>query len=279
MMRITPKSLAQLAASMALAATIAVCVPAETALAGSDDEELHEKKQPKLGERHREFVFGVPNVPTVDWVLSSGGRLYDNWAAALEKEPPETTHPSWPTSNTKKKGGVTWRCKSCHGWDYKGAAGKYSSGSYKTGIPGVTHMHGTTPENMTGIIRDDIHRYTPDMISDEEATRIGLFIARGLHDTDAYIDRNSGSTNGSAARGARIFQNICASCHGFQGTKLDWGDDDEHAFVGTESNANPWEVLHKIRNGHPGHEMVSMRPFGMDVAVDILTYIQTLPEK
>jgi len=49
--------------------------------------------------------------------------------------------------------------------------------------------------------------------------------------------------------------------------------------VGTEANANPWEVLRKIRDGHSGHEMVALRPFPMDVSVDILTYIRTLQQK
>ena len=66
--------------------------------------------------------------------MSSGGRLYDNWMNTTGADDVEDTHPSWPASNTSKSGSVTWRCKSCHGWDYKGAAGKYGSGSYYTGI-------------------------------------------------------------------------------------------------------------------------------------------------
>ncbi|MCP3972025.1 MAG: cytochrome c [Rhodobacteraceae bacterium] len=132
---------------------------------------------------------------------------------------------------------------------------------------------------MIGVLRNEAHQYTEEMISDDQARRIGMFVTRGLHDTDAHIDRETGDTTGSAARGANFFQNICAACHGFQGTQLDWGDDSGPAYIGTESNANPWEVLHKIRNGHPGVEMISSRPFGMETAVDILTYVRTLPEK
>ncbi len=247
--------------------------------ASSEDEEKFEKKQPTLDERHQEFVYGVPDVPTNDWTLSSGGRIYDNWMNALEKKAPEGNHPAWPASNTKIQGESTWRCKACHGWDYKGVDGNYASGSWQTGIKGVMQRQGTKPSSMAAILRNATHQYTPDMISDAQALRLGLFLSRGLHDTDAYIDPDSGKTRGIASRGARIYQNVCAACHGFQGTKLDWGSDEEHAYVGTEANANPWEVLHKIRNGHPGHEMISMRPFPMDVAVDILTYIRTLPEK
>jgi len=262
---------------------LAICISAfglgGLAIAENHLNENYKKKQEKLGERFQEYVFGTPEVPTADWVMVTGGRYYDNWMNALDIDPLETTHPSWPASNTEKQGANTWRCKACHGWDYKGVNGDYAEGSWKTGIIGVNRMQGSKPSDMVPILRNATHQYTPDMITDEQILRIGLFISRGLHDTDAYINPETGNTNGIESRGARIFQNVCASCHGFQGTKLDWGSSDEPAYVGTEANANPWEVLHKIRNGHPGVEMVAMRPFGMDVAVDILTYIRTLPEK
>ncbi len=244
-----------------------------------DDDDNHRKKQLHSEDYHKEYTFGEPIVPTMDWIFSSGGRLYDNWMTAQEKDEVETTHPSWPKSNTKKSGAVTWRCKSCHGWDYKGIKGKYASGSYATGITGIFDVQGNHPDLLVAILRNSTHQYTEEMISDKMSKRIGHFIAYGLHDTDDHIDRKTGDVVGDAARGAAYFQNVCAACHGFQGTQLDWGDDDGHNYVGTEANANPWEVLHKLRNGHPGHEMVSMRPFSMKVAVDLLTYVKTLPEK
>ena len=41
-----------------------------------------------------------------------------------------------PNSNSKT-GASTHRCKSCHGWDYKGKNGDYSKGKYMTGINGI----------------------------------------------------------------------------------------------------------------------------------------------
>lgn len=269
--KIRTTSLSLLAASFALGAS--------AAYGASSDEELFEKKQEPLHENHREYVYGVPNTPTAFWNMSAGGRLYDNWMTAKDSDEPDATHPSWPASNTKKSGSVTWRCKSCHGWDYKGVNGKYSGGSYKTGIAGVVGFQGRNPGEMVAILRNDVHQYSQEMLTDDEAVRLGTFVARGLHDTDAYIDREAGNANGSAARGAGIFQNVCAACHGFQGTKLDWGDADSPAYIGTEANANSWEVLHKIRNGHPSVEMISMRPFGIEAAIDVLTYVRTLPEQ
>jgi len=82
-----------------------------------------------------------------------GGQLYDTWwavvAEAEEDEhshdehedaagAPEGDHPLWATQTTNERSGPdTWRCKECHGWDYKGADGAYGSGSHFTGFPGV----------------------------------------------------------------------------------------------------------------------------------------------
>jgi hypothetical protein len=58
-------------------------------------------------------------------LITRGGLLYDKWYGALGKEAPKKTHPAY-TKAGKKKGSSTWRCKECHGWDYKGARGAYA---------------------------------------------------------------------------------------------------------------------------------------------------------
>jgi len=49
--------------------------------------------------------------------------------------------------------------------------------------------------------------------------------------------------------------------------------------VGTEANANPWEVFFDIRHGHPGVEMVSLAAFSMEDAANVLAYAKALPQK
>lgn len=226
---------------------------------------------------HQDYIYGAPAQPTDAWIMSRGGRLYDNWFSSLDADEPEGTHPAWPASNTRT-GAVTWRCKSCHGWDYKGADGKYGSGSYKTGIGGVMPSAGKSMEAIKARIMDATHGFTTEMIPDEEMGYLAAFVSGGLDDMNAVIDSESGNVKGGdSAHGAAIFQTTCAACHGFDGRALDWGDDKEHGYVGTEANGNPWETLHKIRNGHPGVEMISLRALPMQDAVDLLAYTRTLP--
>ena len=65
--------------------------------------------------------------PTNIWAISRGGQLYDKWWEVIEAEEPKTTHPAYPAKG-EKKGSATWRCKECHGWDYKGVDGAYGKG-------------------------------------------------------------------------------------------------------------------------------------------------------
>ena len=230
-------------------------------------------------EYHRDYIFGAPAQPSEAWIMSRGGRLYDSWFNTQGIDKPKDTHPAWPASNTKKKGNVTWRCKSCHGWDYRGADGKYASGSYKTGIPGIMSFKGKSVDAIAAAIRGGPHGFTKKMIDDEQMGYLAAFVSRGLDDMNKYIDFKSGDVKGDPKKGAPIFQTNCAACHGFDGRALNWGDDKDPGFVGTEANANPWEILHKIRNGHPGTEMISLRAFDIQAAVDVLAYTKTLPEK
>lgn len=235
----------------------------------------------------QDYVAGGPEDASQTWLISSGGRLYDNWYAALGKKGPMETHPSWPAANTTIAGDATWRCKSCHGWDYNGRDGQYQSGSYATGIIGVQRMRGRDPDAIISLLGNATHRYTDERLPQHAKYRLALFISRGQHTASQYVLPNT-KVKGDAAAGKPIFQSICASCHGFDGRarKLGVSSDNSDSgykgsplFVGTKASTGPVEVLHKLRNGHPGAIMVSMRPFSIEVAANLLAYAQTLPTK
>lgn len=226
---------------------------------------------------HEDFIYGWPDQPTEAWILSRGGRLYDNWYEALGQDGPDQTHPAWPAANTKKTGAVTNRCKSCHGWDYRGAAGKYGSGSYQTGITGVDGMQSGDIDQIKSVIRDNTHGFTDAMIPERELGYLATFIARGAIDPASIIDNQTGDVSGNADAGAAIYQTTCAACHGFDGKALDFSGGDTPEYVGTIAQDNPWEALHKIRNGQPGVEMIAMRAFDDSVMADLLAYLESLP--
>jgi thiosulfate dehydrogenase len=230
----------------------------------------------------QQFVHGRPEAPTLAWQLAAGGRIYDNWWDALDRKRPRETNPAYPATG-KRNGSTTWRCVECHGWDYKGREGVSGRNGpladRYTGIKGIREARNRPAAEIVALLRSAPHGYTPEMIADEEMGRVAAFIRSGQHDTDRYIDRATGKVNGDPKRGAVLFQSLCAACHGHDGKALNWGTPQEPAYVGTEAAKLPWEVLHKIRNAHPGAAMINMRAFPLKEAIDVLAYSQSLPQK
>lgn len=212
------------------------------------------------------------------WSIARGGQLYDKWWAVLAEQAPKDTHPGYPAEG-KQKGSATWRCKECHGWDYRGAEGAYGKGAHRTGIGGIRRSVGVDPATIAEVPRDPKHGYTKAMITDAEIEHLARFVSLGQIDMDLYVDRATKKSRGDAKSGARYYQTICAVCHGFDGKLINFKDDKSPEYIGTIANENPWEFLHKARFGQPGIPMISLITLPAEDLADILASAQTLPEK
>jgi hypothetical protein len=253
-----------------LGAALMVFTSAQGLQADDDESEPHDDEAQSV-------VHGRPADPSKPWRIAQGGRIYDNWWEALDRDEPEGTHPSYPAS-AEQSGEVTWRCKECHGWDYKGAAGIYRKGSHYSGIVGIEDAIGKPVGEIAALMREPLHGYTAEMITDAELENLALFVSEGQVDMAAFIDLETRAViAGNPERGREVFQTICATCHGFDGKLLDWGEGDESAYIGTEAADLPDEVLNKILNAHPGVQMVNLRAFPLQDSIDVLSYAATLP--
>ncbi len=230
------------------------------------------------GDTEHKAPHGHAHDPTDIWAIARGGQIYDNWMAVLEADGPKTTHPAY-TAAGKKKGAGTWRCKECHGWDYMGKDGTYAKGSHFSGIKGVRGVVGMDPEKIHKIIMNKTHAYTEAMIPHSAMEKVALFLSKGQIDLDRYIDRKSVAARGNPRRGAAAYQTICAVCHGFDGTEINFKEEPKVEYVGTVCAKNPWEAMHKIRFGQPGVGMPALASLDIDDVVDIVSYCQSLPTK
>jgi thiosulfate dehydrogenase len=211
-----------------------------------------------------------------------GGQLYDKWWSVLELDEPDGDQPLWSTQSTNTRSGAdTWRCKECHGWDYKGKDGMYGSGSHATGFPGVLGMAGSDPNEVLATLRGSTN---PDhdfstVMEEQALIDLALFMSQNLMDPSEIVNADKSLVSGSAAEGATEFA-LCATCHGIQGTAINFGDESETEYLGTVAADNPWEFLHKERFGQPG---VIVMPAGVSMSrpqedyADLLAHIQTLP--
>jgi len=213
-----------------------------------------------------------------------GGQMYDEWWAVNGAPEPQGEHPLYPTEVNSLRGPDTFRCKECHGWDYRGAAGRYGSGSHFTGIRGVLGSSKSRQE-MADMIQNSPavtpngHDLASYGLSNEDAEDLAEFLMTLLIDTDDFVNGDK-SLKGDPAQGSIWYHNLtkgaCKNCHGLDGTLINFGDEEEPEWVGTVAADNPWELLHKIRMGHPGSIMPSWTRLGGSdqSAADIGRWIQ-----
>lgn len=217
------------------------------------------------------YIQGLPSRNLLASIVR-GGRLYDTWYKENKREVPPGVHPAFPAALAGERGrGVeqrtTWRCKECHGWDYRGR----EAAPAQPAVKGLTDLAGADPRQVVAALRNDTHRYS-GLLTERDMSDLANFLTHGLVDMDSYIDRKTKKARGDGANYAAHYQTICAPCHGLGGQ-----DVRTMPPLGRIANAEPWRALHGIFNGHPGEAMPPLIALPREVAVGILAYVQTLP--
>jgi thiosulfate dehydrogenase len=199
-----------------------------------------------------------------------GGRMYDRFWAEAGSEP-TTDHPLWATRpdiiSNPRVGSDTWRCKECHGWDYRGVDGAYGSGSHRTGFAGI---FGTTltPQEVFDLLADPKgHDYGSQGLTYGDLWDLARFVIEGTTDTTAMLAGDQ--FTGDPVGGQIAFESGvggedpgCAACHGFDGMSPPLGHPEFDEYPQVIARDNPWEFQHKVRFGHPGTEMRGIVIFG-----------------
>ncbi len=216
-------------------------------------------------------------LPTVEPLLSlvRGGRLYDNWVKELGALAPTRAHPAYPLDGRfADEPARTWRCKECHGWDYKGRDGQYADGRHATGIKGIRGMAGAEAAAVVEVLTDATHRYDR-VLPYQDLLDLANFVGRGQVDMDAFIDAASGAAlRPATAKATSYYGAMCANCHGAKGDRAVGVPP-----LGDIAAVSPWNALHTILNGHPSADMPALRGLGEDLAGELLAYLQTLPRR
>jgi hypothetical protein len=138
-----------------------------------------------MGKRlHIAGVIGVALMVSVSFAETEsskarGGQLYDKWYSVTGAKAPEDMHPLYPSSGKyAAKPKSNWRCKECHGWDYRGADGAYKSGKHATGIKGIDGASGRSTDQILALLKAPEHAYG-DKLSDADLQDLAAFIKGG----------------------------------------------------------------------------------------------------
>jgi len=210
--------------------------------------------------------------PNLAASIANGGRLYDDWQGATGRRQ-ALSHPAYPkTAQYADVPTITWRCKECHGPDYKGSQGQYATGPHATGIKGIRSMAGADPDQVTAVLRNRTHLFGA-VLKYRDLQDLANFVSKGQVDMDGFIDPKSRKARGDAKRGEAFYQTICVVCHGREGRFV------AKRSLGNRARQDPWESLHAMLNGHPDDNMPALRELDQKVVTDILSYVQTLQDR
>jgi len=220
----------------------------------------------------------APEVSQADQELiasvAAGGRMYDNWMRELAMKKPKFVQPTYPEEGKYfDTPWQTWRCVTCHGWDYLGDKGAFNTGDDYTGIKGVAGMIGSNAADVIKVLKDKQHGYD-DIFDDRAMTDIANFVAKGLVPMDRVIDRATGRAIKEPQATSAYFSTICVNCHGSDGRMMNTIPP-----LGDAARANPWQAMHKMLNGHPGDDMPALRAFDVRTTLSTLAFVQNLPSR
>lgn len=205
--------------------------------------------------------------------VANGGRLFDDWQVHTGGQRQALPHPAYPPKGSYANSvNETWRCKECHGWDYKGAQGQYAKGAHATGIKGIRAFAGAEPSKVMTVLRSNTHHFGA-ILKLRDLQDLANFVSLGQIDMDLVIDPRTGLSRGNATQGADHYRSMCVGCHGAEGRFV------AKRHLGKVSRDDPWHSLHNMLNGHPDDSMPALREIDPKVTSDILAHIQTLQDR
>lgn len=202
------------------------------------------------------------------FLISLGGKLYDDLWQVLDQAPPSERNPAFPADD-QYTDRDSWRCASCHGWDYSGE----TIGGWH--FPSLRPLSGTESYEIAQRIRDPLHPFPAGQLSELTIDLLAGFISEGQYDSKAFFGPE-GEGLGDPEAGQAIFEGACINCHQIDGRRYLQGERGDRSSLGWVVRNRPRQALHKIMNGVPAAEMLSLRFLSDDQIADLVSYLQTL---
>jgi len=207
------------------------------------------------------------------FIVALGGKLYDDFWAVTSASPPADRNPQFP-QDVDATVPDTWRCVSCHGWDYVGAPSGNSK-ELQAVFKSLRHLSGRNPFELVELFKKTHPNYAPQALEELPLSLLMLFVSVGQYDRDRFLPPTPASQE-SLKRGQDIFEGVCMNCHNPDGTAQLKGAPKIRSSLGWLARNRPERMLHKVLNGAPGESMLAMRFLPEDVIVDLLAYLRTL---
>lgn len=217
--------------------------------------------------------------------LKRGALLYQFWDQVLRVDLVGNINPLWQQQEfSDQPGPFTWRCVSCHGWDYLGADGEFGPGAETyTGFPGLLGVSEMSAEELAAWLdgsENPAHDFS-DFLTVAAQNDLIYFLQEGLVDFSRYAEIESFEEMGSSLNGEELYKAACRECHGADGARVNFGTADNLSFLGNLAENSPWHMVHVIRFGHFQFDSIKTSEelgWSRQDLFDVVVYLQQLPK-
>jgi len=213
-----------------------------------------------------------------------GGQLYQAWDQVLGVSLPNSNQAIWqeiaPNGDIEPR---SWRCVTCHGWDYRGSEGWAPRAVVnRAGIPGLFSMVADPQNTIIAWLngsKNPGHDFS-EYLSRTDFQDLSAFLSSGLVAPELIADLTTQRVLGTVSTGQEVYQEYCLSCHGVDGAKINFGGAANPMYLADITLQNPWRVAHVVRFGHLQVNMPAAQEvdLGLSLQIDLLAYAQTLPQ-
>jgi thiosulfate dehydrogenase len=210
------------------------------------------------------------------FIVSLGGKLYDDYWAGSASSAPARRNPSFP-DDLKVSNTDSWRCGSCHGWDYDGAEKAPDSKQQSKQFASLRHLQGTDPFRVTELFTRSHPDHPAQSARGLPLDLLILFLTVGQYRMET-LALNKTVAPEYLSRGQDIFEGVCMSCHDPDGKSGLRPGPGLQQSLGWLARNKPKQTLHKILNGVPGESMLALRFIDEAVVSDLLAYLRTLDQ-
>ena len=138
-------------------------------------------------------------------------------------------------------------------------------------------MTGQDPQSIVESLVSETHRPITAPLSQEQLLALAKFLSFGQHDMSKFSGPE-GRAVGNPLRGKDIFEGTCQRCHGADGKAPIYGEEGDKPSLGWLARNRPEQAVHKIRNGVPQADMLSLRFLDPKSLLGLLAYLQTLDQ-
>lgn len=209
--------------------------------------------------------------------VGQGAWLYDDWTTMPGVTPPPAGEmPLWkPQPVGVQGGGDTWRCVTCHGWDYRGSNGQTGN---------LLAVRSQSAEQLLAALdgtRLAEHDFSP-YLSAQQLDDLVAFLQQGTLDDSALIDPVSRRViDGDAAHGQQLYEASCVTCHAADGRGQVFREQGQELTLGKLAVQDPWRFLHRTRFGvarAPQMPVGSSLGWSAQDGRDVLLYVQSFAD-